>query len=522
MSQTPPLTVLALLSACAIAASLPAAAADTLILTEADIANEACRLHLGFEHSGSTLAERERTMANEVESFLSLSEEALSLRASALKFHQELKDKAARGIPRSGEDLRRLSEGATRMLEQRRSLLNMAMIHECWMDQPPAEGPRDAGIRAAGVAMSLSAALLLYDNYLVAIAPFRQDKELRQLLNRADSGFGINGGTLNEIAINFASVENRRRARQAAQWLEKHGDIAPADQVAHYDYLRTSIEQSPSLTLVRRVSPLRDLASNIDFLGSLTVDGVFALKDKTTNLSSLLFGNTVGLVETRHGKLYDRPEITHHIESKLQAGDILLDKTPFRLTDTFIPGHWGHAALWVGSADELRALGIWEHPVVRPFQADIEAGRGVVEALRSGVQTNPIGHFLNVDDMAVLRAATLDRQAKAEAILYALRQVGKPYDFNFDAESTHRIFCSKLVYLAYGNLPWPTSRILGRTTVSPDDIAALSVGDGPLSIELFYHDGAEVAEAPGPIMAGLIKTARAALAQKEKAAQSAE
>ena len=31
-----------------------------------------------------------------------------------------------------------------------------------------------------------------------------------------------------------------------------------------------------------------------------------------------------------------------------QAGDILLEKTPFRLTDKLIPGYWGHAAVWIG------------------------------------------------------------------------------------------------------------------------------------------------------------------------------
>ncbi|MDR1424970.1 MAG: hypothetical protein LBI92_10285, partial [Azoarcus sp.] len=68
----------------------------------------------------------------------------------------------------------------------------------------------------------------------------------------------------------------------------------------------------------------------------------------------------------------------------------------------------------------------------------------------------------------------------------------KAYDFNFDAESTQRVFCSKLVYLAYGNVDWPTSRFLGRFTISPDDIAQRSIAGGPLSIVLIYHDGRPV------------------------------
>lgn len=486
-------------------AALPAAATAS---------SAACLDHQHTRHAQASLPERQGAMEREVDDYLRLSEEALSLRAQAIRFHQELKERAGNGSPLTGEDLKRLGEGTARLLAQREALLNIAEAHECWVDLPPTTTPREAALRSAGVAMSLSAALLLYDNYLTAIAPFQRDPELRQLLNRADQGLGIPAGTLNTIAVNFASPDYRRRTKKAAEWLERQGAVPPAEQVRNHAYLVASIDQSPSLALVRRIAPLRDMASNLDFLGSLTIDGVFALKNETTNLSSLLFGNTIGLVETRRGKLHGRPDITRRVEDSLKAGDILLEKTPFRLTDTFIPGHWGHAAIWVGNAGEMRELGIWEHPAVKPFQADILAGRGVVEALRSGVQTNPMSHFLNVDDLAVLRHPTLSRQERADVILYTLRQVGKAYDFNFDAETTHRIFCSKLVYLAYGNLQWPTSRMLGRVTVSPDDIAARSVGEGPLSVALLYHDGKQITEEPRQAMGKLLQATKLSLAQQ--------
>lgn len=474
----------------------------------------ACLAHLREHHAGQTLPDRQAALEREIDDYLRLSEEALSLRAQAIRFHQTLKERSARGAPLTGEDLKRLGDGTTQLLAQRDALLAVAEAHECWVDMPAATTPREAAIRTAGVAMSLSAALLLFDNHLTAVVPFQKDQELRQLLNRADRGLGISAGTLNALAVNFASPENRRRTRKAADWLERQGPVPAAEQVRNHAYLLASIEQSPSLALVRRVTPLRDMASNLDFLGSLTVDGVFALKNETTNISSLIFGNTIGLVETRRGKLYGRPDVTRRVETALKAGDILLEKTPFRLTDTFIPGHWGHAAIWVGTAAELRDLGIWEHSAVKPFQQDILAGRSVVEALRSGVQTNPMSHFLNVDDLAVLRHPTQSRQERAEVILTTLRQVGKAYDFNFDAETTHRIFCSKLVYLAYGNLQWPTSRMLGRVTVSPDDIAARSVGEGPLTVTLLYHDGKEIAEQPRQAMGKLLQATKLTLAQQ--------
>ena len=102
------------------------------------------------------------------------------------------------------------------------------------------------------------------------------------------------------------------------------------------------------------------------------------------------------------------------VSSALRAGDILLEKTPFRLTDSFIPGHWGHAAIWIGTPDELRELGIWDHPLVRTYRREIESGRGVVEALRSGVKMNPLQQFMNIDDLAVLREPTLPPAQRAE------------------------------------------------------------------------------------------------------------
>jgi hypothetical protein len=167
--------------------------------------------------------------------------------------------------------------------------------------------------------------------------------------------------------------------------------------------------------------------------------------------------------------------------------------------------------VWIGNESELRALGIWEHPVVKPHQEAIRSGHGVVEALRSGVEINTIAHFLNIDDLGVLRHETLSGEKRKEVILLALRQIGKSYDFNFDAETTNKVFCSKLVYLAYGDLQWPTSRILGRVTVSPDNIASRASGDGPLNVVLLYHDGQEITENRRAYMERLMQPAKLAL-----------
>lgn len=446
-------------------------------------------------------------LRDEIRNFQELAEETLSMRAAAIDLYHELRAKLDKNKPLSGEDLMRLNRGATAMLEQREALLRISKKHECWLDfSIPADEAR-AQMQATGIAMSLSAALLLYDNYLSAISLYHSDSALRRHLNRDDKSFELREGQLNKIALSFASPNNRFRVRRGIQWFEDHGygEIAATDN--DYRYLVELIEQSPARNAVRTVRPVGFVGNVTSFLATTGLDTVLSLKDQGMFLPSMIFGNAVGLVESRKGKLDGQPAILEHVSSRLRAGDILLEKTPFRLTDSFIPGHWGHVAVWVGTPDESRALGIWDHPVVRKYHSEIEAGRGVVEALRAGVKMNTMRHFMNIDDLAVLRDQTIFEAQRIQVILQALRQVGKGYDFNFDVESTDRIVCSELVYHTFVHRQWPTAKALGRVTISPDNVARHSLPGDFLDVVVLFHDGKEVTDAPRDFMAGLLKAA---------------
>jgi len=450
---------------------------------------------------GKTLSLPSRVeMQAEIDDYLRLAEEALSMRARTIALYHELEAKKAKG-PLSGQDLRRINEGAVALIEQRAALFEVALAHECWVAAPPVDDGERGDILRAGALMSLSAALILYDNYLSAISLYRDNADLRQHLNKADQGFALGAGELRKADRIYDSTAVRHRVRRAVRWYLRYGKTSSGFE--GYDYLDQSIAQSPSLNLLRRKRPLLVLGRAFEAFGDYTVDSLVNLTDQGSYFTSLFFGNTVGLVETRKGKLFGQPKIAQQVQASLEAGDILLEKTPFRLTDSFIPGHWGHAAVWIGTEAELVEMGLWDHPVVRPHQDAIRAGRGIVEALRSGVEMNDVPHFMNIDDLAILRRTNQAEDARREVVLQSLRQVGKEYDFNFDAETTDRVFCSKLVYFAYGDIDWPTSRMLGRYTVSPDDIARRSIEGGPLSIALLYHDGERVS-APLPAMEGFL------------------
>jgi len=220
---------------------------------------------------------------------------------------------------------------------------------------------------------------------------------------------------------------------------------------------------------------------------------------------SKLFGNSVGMVATRKGKLYNNEDVFEQLTNQLCAGDILLEKTPFRLTDKFIPGHWGHAAIWVGTEEELKKMDLWDHPVVIPYHKKIKSGHCIVEALRSGVQLNSLLDFLNIDDIAIVRCRKLDKKKLAERIILSLRQVGKEYDFNFDVETTDKIVCSELIYTVYIEIDWPTDKSLGRYIISPDNVAEKTFNNGPLELVVFYHNGMIVTNTPLQQMKKLIE-----------------
>jgi hypothetical protein len=219
---------------------------------------------------------------------------------------------------------------------------------------------------------------------------------------------------------------------------------------------------------------------------------------------SALFGNTVGQIQFRSGKLKPlskNPELMSSMKASLKPLDVFLEKTPFRLTDRFIPGYYGHVAIWLGTFKDLDALTIQyagrvipflSHPDVLPHLGKIISTQTVLEALREpGVTLNTFEHFLDIDDLLVLRPQPMSESDHTEHLLRAFQQVGKPYDFSFDVETERAIVCSELAYTVFVNETWPTSKSFGRYTMSPDHVAQKGVR-GSFDPILMYLDGKKV------------------------------
>jgi hypothetical protein len=155
----------------------------------------------------------------------------------------------------------------------------------------------------------------------------------------------------------------------------------------------------------------------------------------------------------------------------------VIERRNWYLSNAFLPGYWPHAAMYVGTADELRALGLDGDSRVAKhlaaFARPDAAGhpRAFIEAMSEGVVFTSAEHSVGeADSVAVLRLRASPEQIK-ETIARAFSHAGKPYDFDFDFFSADKLVCTEVVYRACGHLiEFPLVKILGTKTLPAVEI----------------------------------------------------
>ena len=324
---------------------------------------------------------------------------------------------------------------------------------------------------------------------MVGVYLYYADAKFRQLLRHDRPSLT---GKIGDITASYLDDTQRQQTAYGIAWVLRERELgtdASYDEEARdpMAYLDTLILESPSFTYMQE-----DTASRKGFTALLRrlSDDLAFLQQMFTHVMSKAFGNTIGLVETRKGYLVQLPDREKAaIAAAMEPLDVVLEKTPFRLTDKFIPGHYGHVGVWVGTEEQLTRLGIWDDPLVAPHHEAIRSGRAMIEALRPGVQINTLEHYLNIDDLLIVRHTNLTDAQRRQYVRNAFRQIGKPYDFNFDVETDRRIVCSELAYVVFKDEEWPTSSLLGRYTISPDNVALKAVSKNPFRPVVMYYDG---------------------------------
>lgn len=478
----------------------------------------------------------EDTLGKEVAEFQVLVEQALVWRSMALGFAQSEKDKFKKNL--SHEDMLLLEDSAKNYLVLRDKIMEFAHRYEqvvqdgAQVEFTPGKGttvgtidastnsstgndgvttvpyikidPTDAKGRDLLIRtkISLAAALVLYDNYMIGVYPYLNNKKTRKMLNEDIIGYR---NKLDSITDSFFDLNNRNKMVKAItlfkadlQFKKEKG----LDSTREENYLDLLSRQSPFYEFISQRHSSVENPGVIRAYFDRFFDRAQFINESFAFIVSKVFGNTVGLVAFREGLLKNLPsDEKKDIAAEMKPLDIMLEKTPFRLTDQFIPGYYGHVAIWVGSESELKALGVWDDPAVVKYHKDIIAGKRIIEALRPGVQINTLNHFLDIDDLLVLRDPNLTAENRKEFLIRAFQQVGKEYDFNFDVETDSKIVCSEIVYVVFHDIAWPTKQTLGRYTISPDNVASKVFEDnGVISLEpvLMYRSGQRVQSALVP------------------------
>ncbi len=447
-----------------------------------------------FKATHANIAKKQ--LAVTVDYFQQLCEWGLTLRHDTIATGMTLVKKKENGEVLTGADLEKIQKGVKEHLSFRELMMELIQSTRSALedDCPGCNFGSTEQLRQKKYLMGIAGAVLLYDNFALGVSIFSDNGELRRLINQGDSGFKIEEDKLKEVMKSYYSVRKRYSMRKALKWYNSNSKnfakLAKNDQ--EIGYFIGIIDGSPSVEKIQDGYIARDVAGYFDLFRIRGGDKVASTTNEITNNVSKLFGNSIGIVQTRDGLLKHNREVLKSTLDELKPLDVLLEKTPFRLTDKLIPGYFGHVAIWVGTEQELRDAGLWEHEVIKPYQKDIRKGCCVLEALRDGVQIRQLSHFMDIDDMAILRCNALDKSEKKETTIRCFRQIGKEYDFNFDVETIDKIVCSELVYQTFTSLKWPTEKVLGRMTISPDNVANKAYLKDGFDLVSLYINGKEI------------------------------
>ncbi|VGO20715.1 YiiX/YebB-like N1pC/P60 family cysteine hydrolase [Pontiella sulfatireligans] len=199
------------------------------------------------------------------------------------------------------------------------------------------------------------------------------------------------------------------------------------------------------------------------------------------------------------------PEILARHQSKLEPGDILIQRRNWHMTNIGIPGFWPHVALYVGTPEELDAyfneLGFQPLETIKALYPEVSGMMEqndldgfpvrVIEAIRPGVVFQSLETSARCDYLGVIRT-NVTKAEKFKALMGAFSHYAKPYDLNFDFTTDNALVCSELVYKGYkaaGGLPLHPEIINGRRLLPPNRLAEQAVEEmgegGAFSFVLF-------------------------------------
>lgn len=382
--------------------------------------------------------------------------------------------------------------------------------------------------------VSFGAALILIDNFEIGWEPYMENTAIRRILLYDLGGpKDESRQAIQKIRRNYRSYRNSAKLyaafnlyQKARQIENKHESEAPG---SHSRLLTGFIENSHTFKKLekppRNEGVLKRMLNNIKVLFRMQGDSLALIKSQTSHIFSKAFGVSADIFQSREGHLKNMPRTEYGLLAEtMKPLDIILQKSRSRLTDKFIPGHYSHVGIWVGTEAELKELGVWQQlPDLYkraqenygyrgpPFQETIRDGKHLIEALAPGVQIHSLQHFLDADDLVVVRPVAcgmqepgsitcLAQEKKSEYLMNAFRQIGKKYDFSLDFNTDNELVCSEVAYWTFVDFDIKTDRSMGKHYVLPDQIAKMADEHGdPFIPVILYVNGNKIDKVGEPL-----------------------
>jgi hypothetical protein len=330
--------------------------------------------------------------------------------------------------------------------------------------------------------VAYSAAVVLVDaarfiRDLVAERPVVRNK-----LNEQVAQFGIPAGTYDDIQKSLLSARNGWHLYHAMNYYREHR--------AELVRLAESMDARPLIDVIDRLQHRLDISITQFTRAKMRTRG----SQITRRMASTLVGRALYGLQKLAGILvsekYVRPGhvpqlpavVRDELRQMLKPGDVLVTRKEYALTNYFLPGYWPHAALFLGTAAQIQALGIRDHENVKPRWdrlyplAEREPGI-VLESMKDGVHLRSLNSPFSSDSIVVLRPR-LTTEEIAQGIARGLAHERKPYDFGFDFRRADRLVCTEVVYRSFdgmGSVRLPLIRRAGRPTLSGGDLLELTL-----------------------------------------------
>ncbi len=329
--------------------------------------------------------------------------------------------------------------------------------------------------------VAYAGALVLIDAARFLRDEFHNNSLVRSKLNEPDPHFGIIPNTYERIQKSLTKPIHAWRLYHAAKYLNSNWNEINQltnDTMAPVLVLVTKLQNRLNISVQRySLARVRVRTRELDNkVGQgLFRQALYGLQKAVSSLMAEMF------VRFDHTPTL-RTDVAAELKNHLQPGDVLITRKEFAVTNYFLPGYWPHAALYLGSSDHLRALGIADHQNVRSrwqriLECDKSENLRVLEAMKDGVHIRSLQSSFGVDAITVLRPQ-IDQRSVAEALSRGLFHEGKPYDFDFDFNRSDRLVCTEVIYRSYEKvegIEFELTKRAGRWTLAAEDLIRMAL-----------------------------------------------